>query len=72
MKLPELKTSGHYYPVSFGGRKESDRPGVRLLGVIITGEKYSYYIRMVGPDKMMKKLKNDFDEMVKTIKLEED
>ena len=53
-------------------RKEPDRPGARLLGVIVTGEKSSYYIRMVGPDKTMKKLKDDFDEMVKTIKLEED
>ena len=38
----------------------------------MTGEKYSYYIRMVGPDKTMKKLKTDFDEMLKSIKLEED
>ena len=32
----------------------------------------AYYIRMVGPDKTMKKLKDDFEEMVKTIKLEEE
>jgi hypothetical protein len=72
VEVTRAETSGHYYPASFGGRKEPDRPGARLLGVIVTGEKSSYYIRMVGPDKTMKKLKDDFDEMVKTIKLEED
>jgi hypothetical protein len=72
VEVTRAETSGHYYPASFGGRKEPDRPGARLLGVIVTGEKYSYYIRMVGPDKTMKKLKDDFDEMVKTIKLEEE
>ena len=55
-----------------GMLKQPDRPGVRFLGVIVTGEKTSYYIRMVGPDKTMKKLKTDFDEMLKSIKLEED
>jgi hypothetical protein len=72
VEVTRAETSGHYYPTSFGGRKEPDRPGARLLGVIVTGEKYSYYIRMIGPDETMKKLKVDFDEMVKTIKLEED
>jgi hypothetical protein len=72
VEVTRAETSGHYYPASFGGAIEQDRPGARLLGVIITGEKNSYYIRMVGPDKTMKKLKDDFDEMVKSIKLEED
>ena len=72
VEVTRAETSGHYYPASFGGKKEPDRPGARFLGVIVTGEKYSYYIRMVGPDKTMKKLKDDFDEMVKTIKLAEE
>ena len=72
VEVTQAETSGHYYPASFGGRKEPDRPGARLLGVIVTGEKSTYYIRMVGPDKTMKKLKDDFEKMVKSIKLEED
>jgi hypothetical protein len=72
VEVTQAETSGHYYPASFGGKKEPDRAGARFLGVIVTGKKYSYYIRMVGPDKTMKKLKDDFDEMVKTIKLEEE
>ena len=72
VEVTRAETSGHYYPTAFPGRpKEPDRPGARLLGVIVTGEKYSYYIRMVGPDKTMKKLTTEFDNMLKTIKLEE-
>jgi hypothetical protein len=72
-EVTRAETSGHYYPAALPGRpKEPDRAGARFLGAIVTGEKYSYYIRMVGPDKTMKKLTKDFDEMLKTIKLEED
>jgi hypothetical protein len=72
VEVTRAETSGHYHPASRGGTKEPDRPGARFFGVIVTGEKSSYYIRMVGPDKTMKKLKDDFDEMVKTIKLVEE
>jgi hypothetical protein len=73
VEVTRAETSGDYYPTAFPGRpKDPDRKGARLLGVIIMGKKTNYYIRMVGPDKTMKKLKTDFDEMIKTIKLEED
>jgi hypothetical protein len=73
VEVTRAETSGHYYPTAFpGAPKPPDRPGARLLGVIVTGEKNSYYIRMVGPDKTMKKLTTDFDDMVKTMKLEEE
>jgi hypothetical protein len=71
VEVTRAETSGNYHPASRGGTKEPDRAGARFFGVIVTGEKNSYYIRMVGPDKTMKKLKDDFDEMVKSIKLEE-
>jgi hypothetical protein len=72
VEVMRAETSGHYHPASFpGAPKQPDRPGARLLGGIVTGEKYSYYIRMVGPDKTMKKLKTDFDDMLKSIKLDE-
>ena len=35
------------------------------------GDDVSYFIRMIGPDKTMKKLRPDFDQMLSTIKLEE-
>ena len=50
-------------------RKSRIDPALNFWRVIVTGEKSSYYIRMVGPDKTMKKLKDDSDAMVKTIKL---
>ena len=57
VEVTRAETSGHYYPTAFPGvPKQPDRPGARLLGAIVTGEKNSYYIRMVGPDKTMKKL----------------
>jgi hypothetical protein len=71
VEVTQAETAGHYHPASRGGTKEPDRAGARFFGVIVTGEKNSCYIRMVGPDKTMKKLKDDFDAMVKTIKLEE-
>jgi hypothetical protein len=73
VEVTRAETSGHYYPTAFpGAPKQPDRPGARLLGVIVTGKKTNYYIRMVGPDKTMKKLTTDFDDMVKTMKLEEE
>jgi len=70
--VTRAETSGHYYPAQFPGRPaEPDRPGARLLGAIVTGDGTSYYIRMVGPDKTMKKLTAEFDDLLATIKLED-
>jgi len=70
--VTRAETSGDYFPAKFPGRPaEPDRPGARLLGAIVTGDGTSYYIRMVGPDKTMKKLTADFDDLLATIKLED-
>ena len=68
--VTRAETSGHYYPAQFGATKEPDRAGARLLGAIVMTDDVSYYIRMVGPDKTMKKLRTDFDDMLATIKIE--
>jgi hypothetical protein len=70
VEVTRAETSGHYHPAQFGRRKEPDRPGARLLGAIVTGDDATYYIRMVGPDKTMKKLRTDFDDMLKTIQID--
>jgi hypothetical protein len=70
VEVTRAETSGHYYPSQRGGTKEPDRPGARLLGAIVTGDGTSYYIRMIGPDKTMKKLTDDFDAMLKTMDLD--
>jgi hypothetical protein len=71
IEMTRAETSGHYYPAQRGGVKDPDRPGARLLGAIIMSDNNGYYIRMVGPDKTMKKLRDDFDAMLKTIELDE-
>jgi len=68
--VTRAETSGHYYPAQFGPTKEPDRPDARLLGAIVMTDSTGYYIRMVGPDKTMKKLRADFDDMLATIKLD--
>jgi hypothetical protein len=68
--VTRAETSGHYYPSQAVGRKDPDRPGARLLGAIVLGDGVSYFIRMIGPDKTMTKLRTDFDDMLGTIKLE--
>ncbi len=66
------ETHGEYHPAQFPGRPaEPVRKDARLLGAIVTGGDVSYYIRMVGPDRTMKKLTPDFDELLKSIKLGE-
>jgi hypothetical protein len=68
--VTRAETSGHYYPAQFG-RPEPDRAGARLLGAIVVGDEVSYFIRMVGPDKTMSKIRPDFDAMLATIKVDE-
>jgi hypothetical protein len=69
--VTRAETSGHYFPAQFAGKAEPDRADARLLGAIVAGDGVSYYIRMVGPDKTMTKIRSDFDAMLATIKLED-
>ena len=60
----------HYHPAQFGGPAEPERPDARLLGAIVMTDDVSYYIRMVGPNKTMIKLKPDFDALLSSIEVE--
>lgn len=71
VEVVRAETHGEYHPAQFGGRPDPVRKGARLLGAIVMAGDVSYYIRMVGPDKTMKKLTPDFDEMLKSIKVEQ-
>jgi hypothetical protein len=69
VEVTRAETHGEYHPAQFPGRPaEPVRKNARLLGAIVMGGETGYYIRMVGPDKTMAKLRADFDEMLKTIK----
>jgi hypothetical protein len=69
VEVVRAETFGEYHPASFGGPPQPVRKGARLLGAIVMTDDASFYIRMVGPEKTMKKLTPDFDEMLKTLKV---
>ena len=71
IEVTRAETSGHIIRPSSAAPTEPERPGARFLASIVMTEKSSYYIRMVGPNKTMNKLKPDFDAMLTTIKVEE-
>ncbi|MHB1558716.1 MAG: hypothetical protein ACYC61_14755 [Isosphaeraceae bacterium] len=70
-EVTRAEIHGDYHPASFGGPAQPVRKGARLLGAIVTAEGTSFYIRMVGPDRTMKKLAPEFDELLKSIKVGE-
>jgi hypothetical protein len=72
VEIIRAETNGEYHPAQFPGqRPEPVRKNARLLGAIIKTSDVGYYIRMVGPDRTMKKLAPDFDELLKSIKVAE-
>ena len=72
VEMTRAELHGDYHPARFPGRPvEPNRANARLLGAIITGEGASYYVRMIGPDKTMTKLRPMFDELLSSIQLEE-
>ena len=71
VEVTRAETHGDYHPARFPGRPaDPQRPNARLFGAIVTGDDVSYYIRMVGPDKTMSKLRPDFDALLSTIEIE--
>jgi hypothetical protein len=69
-QIVRAETHGEYHPAQFPGRPaEPVRKDARLLGAIVTAGDASYYLRMVGPDKTMTKLRPAFDEMLKTMEV---
>jgi hypothetical protein len=70
VEVVRAETHGEYHPAQFGAAREPVRKDARFLGAIITADGVTYYIRMVGPDRTMKKLAPDFDELLKTISVE--
>ena len=72
VEMTRAELHGDYHPARFPGRPvEPDRPGARLLGAIVSSDGATYYIRMIGPDKTMTKLRPVFDELLSSIQLEE-
>jgi hypothetical protein len=69
--VTRVETSGDYHPAQFPGAKpEPERPNARLLGAIVMTDEVGYYLRMVGPNKTMTKLRPDFDALLASIEVE--
>ena len=69
--VTRVEISGHYTPANFGGPRQPERDGARLLGAIVQSEKTGYFLRMVGPDKTMQKARPAFDELIASITVRE-
>jgi hypothetical protein len=70
VEVTRVETSGHYSPANFG-RPEPERDNARLLGAIVVTDNVGYFIKMVGPDKTMTKLKTTFDDMLATMTVDD-
>jgi hypothetical protein len=69
VEVTRAETAGHYHPAQFG-RPEPDREGARLLGAIVLTDDTAYFIKLIGPDKTLSKIRKDFDEMLTSIEVE--
>jgi hypothetical protein len=69
--VTRVETSGTYHPANFGGTAEPERPDARLFGAIVITPDVSYFLRMVGPNKTMSKLRTDFDSLLASIEVED-
>lgn len=70
VEVTRAEIHGEYHPPQFPGQPAQPvRKDARMLAAIVMGEDTSYYIRMIGPDKLMTKLRPDFNAMIETIKL---
>lgn len=72
IEATRVETSGRYHPAQFGGKAEPDRDSARLLGAIIVTNRVSYFLKMVGPDKTMNKLKPEFDALLATLSVKDE
>lgn len=66
------EVAGRYVAAVRPGSPEThNKPGFRLLGAIVLAPERSYYFKMVGPDRTVKAAKPGFDQMVKSIVVED-
>ena len=67
-----VDVSGHYVAaVRPGAPQKLDKPGYRLLGAIVVGKQGSFFLKLTGPAATLKAAKPAFDELIKSINLEE-
>ncbi len=72
VEITRVETAGKYHPAQFGARPEPNRDDARLLGAIVVTDKVSYFLKMVGPDKTMTKIRPDFDALLASLSVKGD
>ncbi len=71
-EVNRVEIAGNYTPMTFPGKeKQSSKDNYRLLGAIVITPETGYFLRMVGPDKTITAARDDFDKLIKSIKLTE-
>jgi hypothetical protein len=72
VEVTRVEAAGDYHAPHFPGMTpEPDRANARLLVAIVTTDQVAYFIKMIGPDKTMTKIRPEFDDLLKTIQVEE-
>ncbi len=72
VEVTRVETSGRYKPSPLpGAPPEPERENARLLGAIVVTERVGYFLKMVGPDKTMAKVRPAFDELLSSIEVED-
>jgi len=67
-----VEIAGNYTPMTFPGQqKQASRDNYRLLGAIVITPETGYFLRMVGPEKTVAGAREDFDKLVKSLKVDE-
>jgi hypothetical protein len=72
VEVTRVETSGRYKPGPIPGvAPEPEREKATLLGAIVVTERVGYFLKMVGPDKTMAKVRPAFDELLSSIEVED-
>lgn len=71
VKVSRVELAGDHAPPNFPGRQaQPPRSNARLLGAIVITDDTGYFIRLIGPDKTVKALSEDFDKLIGSIKIQ--
>jgi hypothetical protein len=72
VEVTRVETSGRYKPAPLpGAPPEPEREKATLLGAIVVTDRVGYFLKMVGPDKTMVKVRPAFDELLSTLEVED-
>ena len=67
--VTRVEIVGFYHPTAFPGQPaQPDIPEAKLLGAIVLTDSTGFFIRLVGPEKLIKAAAPDFDNLVASIK----